>query len=293
MKSRIIPFLIIALSLLSCDFRKSVHKDLITGLVTKGDGLSCEEVYLTIDEEKTDRTTFIYGETFYLNFSNIEGFSEENNNIFPGMIISVTDAAGDTIFQTEDMYANYLNGMNISPLALKSKLTVGTPMHSNHEYTVIVKIWDKKVKGTFFAEMPFNVIENEKIVIEKNNMSYDEIYLYSADRDRAITDGIVHFNENIYLIFEGLSGVTEENGNVYPGFKLLATDHSQQVILDYADLFESYAETGISAVDFKTQFYITLKFTEGQLDNPVHFEGLLFDNKGNSTLKVNSDLSVQ
>jgi hypothetical protein len=293
MKLKITYLLMISLALISCDFRKSVNKNLITGLITKGDGLSCEEVYLTIDGEKTDRTTFIYGEIFYLNFNNMEGFSKEDGNVFPGMVLFVTGEAGDTIYQTEDMYANYLNGMSDSLVRLKASLTVGTPMHSNHKYTVFIKIWDKKDQGTFTAEMPFNIIENDKISIEKNNISYDEIYLYSVDRDKAITDGMVSFNENVYLIFEGLSGVTEENGNVFPGLKLLATDNSKNVILDYADLFESYSETGVSSADFKTQFYVTIKFTQGQVENPIHCETLLFDKKSNSSIKVTTDLNVQ
>lgn len=293
MTSQILTILMFSLAFLSCDFRKSVNKDLTTGLITKGDGLSCEEVYLTINDEKTERTTFIYGEIFYFYFSNIEGFSKVDENVFPGMVMWVTDEAEDTIFRTEDMYANYLNGMNISPLVLKANLTVGNPMHSNHEYTVFVKIWDKKDKGTFTAEMPFNIIENEKISIEKNNISYDEIYLYSVDRDKAITDGSVNFDETVYLIFEGLSGVTEENGNVFPGLKFLATDHSNNALMDYADLFESYTETGFSSVDFKTQFYVTIKFTQGQVENPIHCETILFDKKSSSDLKVTTDLTVQ
>ena len=292
MKSKITYALMVSLALISCDFRKSVSKDLIIGLITKGNGLSCEEVYLSIDEEKTDRTTFIYGEIFYLNFSNMEGFSKVDKNVFPGMVMWVTDEAGDTIFQTEDMYANYLNGMNISPLLLRANLTVGTPMHSNHKYTVFLKIWDKKDKGTFTAELPFNIIENEKISIEKNNISYNEIYLYSVDRDKAITDGMVSFNETAYLIIEGLSGFTEDNGNVFPGLKFLATDNSKNIIMDYADLFESYT-TGISSGDFKTQFYVTIKFTQGEIDNPIHCETLLSDKKSNSNLKVTTDLIVQ
>lgn len=293
MTSKITYALMISLALISCDFRKSVNKDLTTGLITKGDGLSCDEVYLTINNEKTERTTFIYGEIFYFYFSNMEGFREENNNVFPGMVMWVTDEAGDTIFQTEDMYANYLNGMNISPLVLKANLTVGNPMHSNHEYTVFVNIWDKKDKGTFTAELPFTIIENEKISIEKNNISYDEIYLYSVDQDKAITDGVVSFNETAYLIFEGLSGFKEENGVVFPGLKFLAVDNTNAIIMDFADLFEAYNETGIGSADFKTQFYVTIKFTPGQVDNPIHCAATLTDKKGNASVTVTTDLTVQ
>jgi hypothetical protein len=284
--------MLISLALLSCDFRQSVHKDLITGLITKGNGLSCEEVWLSSDEEKIERNTFVYGEVFIIHFSNMEGFSKVDESAFPGMIMWVTDEAGDTVFQTDDMYSDYTDGINFSPLLLKATLTVGTPMHSNHNYTVFIKIWDKKDKGTFTAEMPFNIIENDKISIEKNNISYNEIYLYSVDRDKAIIDGNVAFNETVYLIFEGLSGFTEEDGNVFPGLRLLATDYSKDIIMNYDDLFNEYTETGISTDNFRSQIYVTIKFTQGEVENPIRCETIISDKKGNSNIKVTTDLNV-
>ena len=278
-------------SFISCDFRKSVHADLKTGLVTKGDGLSCEEVWLSVDENKIERNSFVYGEMLLIHFNNMEGFKKEGENVFPGMLMWVTGDAGDTVFQTEDLYSDYQNGMDLSPLMLKANLTLGNPMHSNNNYTVCIKIWDKKDKGTFTAEMPFNIIVNEKIKIEKNNISYDEIYLYSADRDKAITDGKVASDETVYLIFEGLSGFTESNGNVFPGMKFLATDNEKNILMENDDLFSSFTETGISFADFKTQIPISLKFP-GQSVNPIKCEAILFDKKSNSDIKVMTEINV-
>jgi hypothetical protein len=293
MPTQIISIIAFSLALISCDFRKSVQADLKTGIITKGNGLSCEEVWISVDDQEVDRNTFIYGEMFLIHFNNMEGFKKENGNVFPGMIMWVMGESGDTVFKTEDLYSDYLNGIDLSPLLLKANLTVGSPMHSNHKYKVFIKIWDTKDKGTFTAEMPFSVIENDKIKIEKNNISYDEIYLYSIDRDKAIVDGNVLFNETVYLIFEGLSGLTELNGNVFPGLKFQAVDNSKEIILDYPDLFGSYEETGIGAADFKTQIYMTLKFTEGQVNNPINCEALLSDKKSDANLKVKTDINVR
>ncbi len=293
MPTQILSSILFSLALLSCDFRKSVHADLKTGIITKGDGISCEEVWISVDDQEVDRNTFIYGEMFLLHFSNMEGFKKENGNVFPGMYMWVIGESGDTVFKTGDLYSDYLNGIDLSPLLLKANLTVGSPMHSNHKYKVFIKIWDKKDKGIFTAEMPFNIIENDKIRIEKNNISYDEIYLYSVDRDRAITDGNILFDETVYLIFEGLSGFTELNGNVFPGLKFQAVDNSKEIILDYPDLFRSYEETGIGAADFRTQIYMTLKFTQGQVDNPINCEALLSDKKSDSNIKVTTEINVR
>jgi len=278
-------------SFISCDFRKSVHADLKTGLITKGDGLSCEEVWLSVDEEKIERNIFVYGEMFLIHFSNMEGFKIEGESVFPGMLLWVTGNAGDTVFQTEDLYSDYQNGIDLKPLLLKANLTVGNPMHSNNKYTVFIKIWDKKDKGIFTAEMPFIIVKNEKIRIDKNNISYDEIYLFSFDRDKSITDGKVAFDETVYLLFEGLSGFTELDGNVFPGMKFQAIDNENKILMEYDDLFSSYTKTGIASADVKTQIYISMKFPE-QAVNPVKCEAILFDKKSNSNIKVTTDINV-
>ena len=293
MSSQFISILIFSIAFISCDFRKSVEANLKTGIITKGNGLSCKEVWISVDDKEVDRNTFVYGEMFLMHFKDMEGFKTENGNVFPGMLMWVSGEAGDTIFRNEDLYYDYKNGINLSPLLLKANLTLGSPMHSNHKYKVFIKIWDKKDKGTFTAEMPFNIIENDKIKIEKSNASYDEIYLYSADRDKAIIDGSVLFNENVYLIFEGLSGFREINGSVFPGMKFLAIDNSDKTVMDYPDMFSSDNETGIGTSDFTTQIYITMKFTPGQVNNPINCEALLFDKKSNSNIKVITDINVR
>jgi hypothetical protein len=98
-------------------------------------------------------------------------------------------------------------------------------------------------------------------------------------------------NENVYLIFEGLSGFTESNSNVFPGMKFKALDNEKKILMEYDDLFSSYTETGLNSVDFRTQIYISLKFP-GQAVNPINCEAILFDKKSNSNIKVTTDINV-
>ena len=89
MKIRILLYLLISLTFFSCDSRKSENKELKPGKITttgemvKTEGLSCDEVCLSVNEERIDRRTFIYGETFYVNFNNIEGFNKVDETVFP------------------------------------------------------------------------------------------------------------------------------------------------------------------------------------------------------------------
>src|SRR4030043_1298806 len=84
----------------SCQFSKSAKKDLLSGLSSTGSNISCEDVYITVNNEKTTRNSFIYGETFYINFSNVTGLTKENGNVFPGMDMIVINALGDTLMHT-------------------------------------------------------------------------------------------------------------------------------------------------------------------------------------------------
>jgi len=296
MKSQILIVLLISISLIRCDFRKplAASKDPATGIITKPEGLSCDDVWLSIEEEKTTRVTFIYGEAFSLNFNNMEGFNKVDNSILPGMLLKVTDESGDTIMQTEDLYADSVNGINLSPLLLKANFAIQRPVYSDHKYSLIVKIWDKLGEGTLITEAPFSVIKNERINIEANYISCDEIYLFSIDRDKVIIDGSIYFNETIYLVFEGLSGFYESNGKVFPGSPVRAVDYGNNPILYFADLYHAYPTTGINSDNFKSQIYVKMKFTEGKVENPIYCEVTLFDKKRDvAHMNVTTELSVK
>jgi len=276
-----------------CQFSKSVKKDLVSGLLTTGSGLSCDNVYLSVNDEKTDRNTFIYGEEFHINFNNIEGFKKDNDYVFPGMALVVTGKAADTVFQTNDLYSEYTNGLKLSPLLLISDITVASPMKSGNEYTLHVSIWDKKGTGTFSAKLDFKIKSNEKVGIETGNVEYDEIYLYSKERDMVIPDDKIKFNENTYIIFEGLSGFKDENGAVFPGLSLKGTDNDGKVIIESSDLFSDYSESGLTVSDFNARVSAHFILSGSELKNPLHCELTIWDKKSDVRLKVTADLIVE
>ena len=293
MKMKII-ILIFSLAVVSCEYNKSVNIDFVTDITTKGDGLSCDNVYLTVDDKTISRNTFTYGEEFYLNFNNNLGFKKENESVFPGIQIFVTNKTGDTIFQTSDLYAIYdLEGLNISPLELSAGLTTAKPMQSDNEYTLFVNIWDKKNKGTFTAEMDFNVITNELIEIEENNVSYSEIYIFSKERGVAVTDNKISLNENIYIMFEGLSGFSEKDEMVFPGLALKISDVDGKVISDYPDLFEHYTESGVSISDFSARISADFTLVKTEFNNPIFCEVTIWDRISDAKIKATIKMNVE
>lgn len=289
MKTQLITIIVIA-TLTGCNTGKSVQKDLVSGLLTKGNDLTCDNVYLSVNDEKTSKTTFVYGQKFKMNFDNIQGFKEENGNVFPGMQIFVTGNSGDTLLQSDDLYQMYDNGLNLSPLLLHADLTVASPISSGDAYTMIVNIWDKKGKGTFTGEVDFKVVPNDNLKVEADGVTFDEIYLFSDNREEVITDNKIKFNENTSLIFEGLKGFTIENEMVFPGMSLTARENDNTVIFEYEDLFVEYSNSGIPVLDFLSAISSSFTLNTGEFKSPLHFVVIVWDKKSEARISVEADL---
>lgn len=276
-----------------CKFSRSVEMDLLSGLTSAGKDLSCEEVYMEVNEERTTRSRFIYGETFFIFFDNVTGLVSEKGNFFPGMAISVTDIAGDTLLTADDLYEGYTEGMNFSPLRLSADLTVADPIKSKGEYKLTIFIWDKKGTGTYRSELNFEVIQNDKIEARTKGVTYSELYLYSQGYNKVITDNLINYDDNIYIIAEGLKGFYEENGKVYPGMQLIGTDSQGEIILSYDDLFADYTGSDIDASEFSARVSANFRLTGMEFNNPLRCEVKIWDKRSNVSLTVTTEMIVK
>lgn len=290
MKYKILSITLLLSCLLSCQTNKSVKKDLITGLISQGDGISCDEVHLSEGNKRVQRNTFTYGEKFHLNFDNISGFEKIGNNVFPGMELLVTGQKGDTIMHNPDLYSNSNTGVDISPLLLQAKITAANPIHSNNTYTLNVNIWDKKGTGTFKSEMDFSVTPNNHIEVENNNISYDEIYFFSQEKNNVITGNEAKFNENIYMIFEGLEGFKIEDGKANLGLSIKGTDSDGEIILNETDLV---GDTSIVVTELKNRLSPSFIFSGSNIKNPVTCEIIIWDKKSENRIKTLTELSIK
>jgi len=280
----------ISVILSGCQFSKSVKKDLASGLTTTGNNLSCEDVYITVNKEKTSRKTFIYGEIFYLNFNDIKGFTRLGGKAYPGLGIIIVNQAGDTVMNYNDLYSDYKDGLDYTPLLLYTDITLATPIRSNGEYTLFCRIWDKKGSGTLQSKFRFKVVGNDQITKEGSGVTYNEVYIFSEENKKVITDNKAKVNDNIHIIVEGLTGFKEENKLLFPGLSLKITDAGKNNILDYKDLFLDYSETGVSVSDFFTRVSSHFKISEGKVNNPLECEMIIWDKKSNARLKVKTNI---
>ncbi|MCK5068063.1 MAG: hypothetical protein KAR16_11510 [Bacteroidales bacterium] len=286
---RSLVFALLLITFNSCNFAQSVDKDLATGLSTRGDGLSCEEVYLSDGEKIIKRNTFSYGETFYVNFDGMGGFERDGKSAFPNMQLVIVSDRGDTALFINDMYDGYQDGIENSPLELYGEVTVADPIHTEGEYTLYVTIRDKKGDGSFRAKLKFDVEPNERIAVTSNQVSSREIYLFSEQSGHTITDGRVGFNENIFLIFEGLEGFSVEAGQVYLGLSLEVKDGNGNLILDEGDLL------GDDLMNFEmvnAQLAPNFILTGSQIANPVTCKVRIWDKRGTAWINTSTEIDV-
>jgi hypothetical protein len=273
----------------SCNFSQSVEKDLVTGLITRGNGLSCEEVYLSDGETIIKRNSFIYGETYYVNFAGMSGFERVGEGAFPEMQLVVVSDKGDTALYINDSYEGYTDGIKDSPLVLHAQVTVADTIHSDGDYTLHVNIRDRKGEGTFRAEMEFDVLPNGKIILTGEQVTAREIYLFSQQKAHTITDGKAAFNENIYLLFEGLEGFAVESGQVHLGLSLLVKDADGNVILDEADLI---GDVGMSYENVHEQLAPNFIFSGSEIANPVSCVVHIWDKRSSAWISATTEITV-
>ena len=282
-------FAVLFIAINSCQFAQSVEKDLVTGMSTRGDGLSCDKVYLSDGENIIKRNTFLYGETYYVNFDGMEGFERIGTGAFPNMQLVIVSDKGDTVLYVNDMYDGYTRGIENSPLDLYGEVTVADPIHSAGGYTLYVNIRDKKGDGTFRATLEFDVVPDKSITITGNQVSSTEIYLYSQQRGRAITDGQAEFNENIYMLFEGLKGFSVEEGKVHLGLSLEVKDATGNLILDEPDLLGAEP---MSYDMVHEQLAPNFILTGSQVANPVNCKVRIWDKKGTAWINASTEIVV-
>lgn len=292
MKKLLFAFSLIILTF-ACDTRKSVHKDLITVLSTEGDGLSCAQVTILSDNKNIQRSSFTFGEEITIEFQNIEGFNNENGNIFPGMSIVILDKMKDTVMKADDVYKDYQSGISISPPTLKAELTIARPIHSGSSYNLNVDIWDKKADGKFSAKMNFEVKPNEIINAIKHYCTFDELYLFSDNRKKFITDNVISFGDNIHLIFECVKEFTQTENKIFPGLSLEIKDGKNEVVLFNEDLFKDYESSGIEADNFEDRVSANFWFNGSEANNPLTLTAKLWDKSGDRYILVRTNLTLK
>lgn len=290
MKKIIYCFLLLSvIAFSSCEFNKSVKIDLTTGLTSKGSGLSCEDVYLTVNNEKVTRNEFVYGDVIDINFNGIEGFTKKGKEVFPGMQLLVVDKKGDTVLYSADLYADYTDPITKSPLLLVSKITIGNPLRSNQLYTATVHLWDKKGKGTFDTKLEFSTVSNKSIKTTSNGLTANEVMLFDQEAGTPIVSDKIPCDTKVTLVFDDLKGYKSENGICEFGLRMVISDKNGEVLLSEDDLLE-----GVTLDESEPNKQILGSFTlPRKVKGPVMLEVIVWDKIGSGKITTTAKLGLE
>lgn len=83
-----------------------------------------------------------------------------------------------------------------------------------------------------------------------NGLSVESIY-FVDDQDQSISNKEVKWNTECSFVFEGIENFMITSGNAFPGLTMKVTDANGNEVIDFGDLFESYAE-GVPPTDVST-----------------------------------------
>ncbi len=156
--------LTVAWLLTSCDgkgvsFSSGVKKDFSTGASTRYEGFDLEDVSLVDGNNEVMNSSEIpLNSTFSIVYNGITGYTVENEKVFPGLSLQVTDSAGQAVLNEADLFANYTEGVSAQDASvLTGTVTVGDPMKAGKNYHCTMRIFDKKGKAEIVTELDFTV----------------------------------------------------------------------------------------------------------------------------------------
>lgn len=285
--------LIILLTLTACEISTNTsNESLLSSMKIDENGLKCSDVYLEIDEEKVDRTTFSYGEEVFFSFNNVKGFKKKNGKVYPGLGVEIKNTNNkEVILESEDLFPNDI-GFSETVILLYSNITMALPYKDNEEYNIKIKIWDKEGDGVLKFEMPFTINENEDLDVKSKDVTYSALYLWNGDQNKLVANDNVSRKDQLLLIYEGLDGFKVEKGLVFPGLSLKLIDDDGEIIIDEDNLMGDYTYKGTSFDQFNKQLYFEIDFFYDKYANPLQLTTKLWDEKSNSKLTLRTEIEV-
>lgn len=257
------------------------YKNKKIGLSVKGTDMKCAEVKMIIDGKTVERKQFILGEKVTLEFRDIEGFKRVKGSVYPELDITVKNSDGSIVLDEK----NLLDGASKSESKIKvSAYLVAQKFGDGNNYIAEITVRDTKGKGVIQATMPFEIIPNPNLIVSKDNVDCDLIYLWDDVEKKVVTKEYVKPNRMYYLIFNKLEGVE------YPIVPLEIIDGNNKILFSDENILADI--TSEELIKVKEQF--SAKFSLGSLvKNPITIRCLVNDKKSENFLEVETTVKVQ
>lgn len=144
----------------SCNFSVGTKTDLQTGLSVSHEGFRIEESYLVGSDNtrKADNEVPLNG-TVAIVLEGVENYVLKDGKAYPGLMLTVTDAEGNSVIDENDLLADYDGVSPADASVLRGTITAGNPMVSGKTYHVKMRVWDKnKLENEIVAEVDIAVL---------------------------------------------------------------------------------------------------------------------------------------
>lgn len=285
--------LLIAITLFSsCEFNQSVNKDLTTGAYSRGNGIGSDDVLIQINGETDNRNEFFYGEKVNLVFNNVTGLTQLDGKTYPGLSMYIVKNEKDTIYSKSDLLKGAEDGTDLFPLQLQANFRTVMPYQNNESYKVYVEIRDNKGDGKFNYELPFSVRENDFLDINKNGLTYSNIYLWNETLKQPVFKEDINSKHHYILILNDVEGMELTDDKVFPIFSIDIIDNLGNKIISNSNLLSAYENSGVDPKDLKNQVTADFTFTSGLFNNPCVLTATLKDKNSTKEINMSTELII-
>ncbi len=248
------------LAFCNSNFSIGFKTDLFTGLKVSYKGLSVEESYLSVNQEKLKKNEVDMGDKVFLYLREVQGFVEKEGRVYLGASMTVTGSGGETVIDRKDLYAQF-DGSGVSPADAKFlslALLVGDPMAVGKTYLWKTRIWDKNGKGEITSEVKVRVnpgVESKTdsptgLKVANTGLDIEESYL--AVGQERLKNNEVDMGTRVFLYLRGVGGFSPKEGRVYPGASMTVTGPDGETVIDEKDLYAQFDGSGVSVEDAKS-----------------------------------------
>lgn len=286
--------LLISIIILSgCHFSQGMYNDIKTGLFYSYSGFSVKEILLLNGYNEVLASNQIpEGSILILYLKDIKHYTVEDDKVYLGCRIEITNPDGEEILLVEDVYENN-DGIPVNKMKNQAfQVRMSEPVMAGETYSINYFITDKKNKdNTINASVTVDIIPNEAIIhCESNELSVDNIFF--AEKKGQLPQPKVKENTSAAFVFKDLDGFTLENGKVFPGCKVTIFDKNDKVLFLEEDLFKEMPQDGLNPQDVQT-ITAAVKYNKPlTAGNMYHVRTFIFDKK-NEGAYIDAYMDIQ
>ncbi|MFS4416600.1 hypothetical protein [Maribacter sp. 2307ULW6-5] len=255
---------------------------------TRSAGLEVARVFVGADEIQPAENTFVYGQTFYTNFEDMDGWVIEDGDFFPELEVHVVSQQGDTLLVNKNLFGGYGQPQDVP--VLHGSLTLAYPFLSNEDYTVHYKLYDAKGGAAFYTEMELSLVPDPRIEIVEDGLTAQEVYLFHERDGKVIGDGNLPVGPPLSMDFQMLEGFTPKGGKMELGMAILVTDASGHKV---ADVKDALANTSYDLLGPKEVVKSTLTLSKGRIKNPLQWQVRLWDKISGAELTATATVNAE